>query len=379
MQYIFFVLVFAVYGFFNFYIGLRGFQSIHAQIPINKAVYWGIVIVFALMYFISMTAKNYLPLKLTNVLSIIGGYWLAAFVYLLAFVLIIDIFRLAAKRLGMMPKLLTNNSWFIAFLVMAAVSVILAVGTYSAVVPKIVSYDVAIDKKAGEFKSLKCAMISDVHLGEIVGRDRLHKAVQMINVMDADLVFIAGDLVDRDIEYVGKNNMLDELKSIKSKYGVFAVLGNHEYYAGKSDLIAQKYREQGVTVLRDQLIKIGDSVYIAGREDIASSMNGYERIPLDKLLDKADRSLPVIVLDHQPSTLDEARKAGVDLQLSGHTHAGQFFPISVATSLIFEKDKGMLHDKNFNLVVSSGFGTWGPTVRLGSQSEVVGLNIKFSK
>lgn len=92
-----------------------------------------------------------------------------------------------------------------------------------------------------------------------------------------------------------------------------------------------------------------------------------------------DKKLPIILLDHQPVELDEPRREGIDLQLSGHTHAGQFFPISIATSIIYEEDNGYLKDNKFNLIVSSGYGTWGPAVRIGSQSEVVDINIYFAQ
>lgn len=379
MQYIFVVIVLAVYGLLNFYIGLRGLQSINAQIPINKVVYWIIVASFSSMYIISMLGRNYLPKKLGLILNTIGGYWMAALVYFIGFVLIIDIFRLLAKRLNLMPDILKNNSWFIAFSVVAIVGFLLVIGTYNAIVPKVENYNISIDKKAGNMKELKCVMVSDIHLGEIVGRDRLHRAVEIINGLEADLVVIPGDLIDNAIEPIEKEHMLDELKSIKSKYGVYAALGNHEYYGKTTEKITQMMEASGVTVLRDKYVKINDSFYLVGREDSAGIMNGYKREKLETLLDGVDKKLPVILLDHQPVGLSEPRKEGIDLQLSGHTHAGQFFPISLVTSLMYEEDNGYLKDNNFNLIVSSGYGTWGPTVRIGSQSEVVNINMNFAE
>jgi predicted MPP superfamily phosphohydrolase len=242
-----------------------------------------------------------------------------------------------------------------------------------------VEYNVSIDKKAGNIKQLKCAMISDVHLGDNAGRNSMHKAVNVINGLEPDLVIFAGDLIDNEIEPVEKAHMLDELKGIKSKYGVYAILGNHEYYGNSTERITELIEESGVTVLRDKCVKIQDSFYLVGREDVACTMNGYNRANLDSLLNGVDKNSPVLLLDHQPINLDQPRKEGIDLQLSGHTHAGQLFPINLITNAIYEEDNGYLKDGKFNLIVSCGYGTWGPAIRIGSQSEVVKININFAQ
>ena len=379
MQFIFFGIILAVYGLLNYYIGIRGLQSINAQIPINKILYWIIVFIFSSSYIVAMLGRNLFPEGLSRLLSTIGGYWIAAFVYLLGLVAIIDIFRLLGRKLDIVPGFLKNNTWFLAFAVVASVAVLLAIGTYNAMIPKITEYDISIDKRAGNFKKLKCAMISDVHLGEVISRDRLKRAVELINGMEPDIVVITGDLFDGAVEPVKKENMLEELRGIKSKYGTYAIMGNHEYFSNSVDEISKMIEATGVTVLRDKTIKIADSFYIVGREDKTGQRFGYKRAELKELLRGIDETLPVIVLDHQPSELDEPRQAGVDLQLSGHTHAGQFFPANIVTNMIFEEDYGYLKDGKFNLLVSCGYGTWGPTVRIGSQSEVVELNINFTE
>ncbi len=377
MQYFFLGIVVLIYGLLNFYIGLRGLQSLGAQFQINRIIYWIIVFAFSSIYFIGMLGRRFLPEKLERVFSILGGYWMAAFVYLLSLVVIIDIFRLLDKKFHMFPQSLKSNGWLVAVAVIAVVAVALSAGTFYAITPKVTSYDISIDKKAGDVKQLKCAMISDVHLGEIIGRNRLKEAVKLINGMEPDIVVIAGDLIDGALEPVKRGNMLEELKNINSRLGVYFAMGNHEHFSNSPDEIQSMLEEAGVTVLRDKTIKVEDSFYLTGREDLSGQNPGFKRAKLDDLLVQADKSLPVIVVDHQPSGLDEARKAGVDLQMSGHTHGGQFFPINLITGRMFEEDNGYFRDGSFNLVVSCGFGTWGPAVRLGSRSEVVELNINF--
>ncbi len=366
------------YALLNYYIGLRGLKSINTKVPVNKYAYWGIIAVLASAYFVGMLGGKHLPDWLQRAVNTVGGYWLAAFVYFIGIVVILDVFRILGRKLKILPVFLRDRTWLVAAAVVLFVGIILAVGTYNAVVPRVVSYSVSIDKKAGDMKQLKCAMISDVHLGDTIGRDRLRMAVEKINSLDPDIAVITGDLIDREIEPIKKANMLEELKGLKTRFGAYVIMGNHEYYSNDVEEITRMYEESGLVVLRDKYVKINNSFYLVGREDYMADANGYHREKLNNLLEGVDKQLPVIVLDHQPKDLSESRAEGVDLQLSGHTHAGQFFPISLITSGIFEEDNGYLKDGKFNLIVSCGYGTWGPTVRIGSRSEVLDININFA-
>ncbi|WP_024831936.1 metallophosphoesterase [Ruminiclostridium josui] len=370
--------VLLTYAFLNYYIGLRGLKSINIKVPVNKYAYWAIIAVLASTYFIGMIGGKYLPDRLERIVNRVGGYWLAAFVYLIGIVVILDVFRILGKKLNILPDFLRERTWVVAAAVVLFVGIILAVGTYNAFIPRVVAYDVNVNKKAGDMDKLKCAMISDVHLGDTIGRDRLRRAVEKINSLNPDIAVITGDLIDREIEPVKKANMLEELKGLKTRFGAYVIMGNHEYYSNDVEEITRMYEESGLVVLRDKCVKINNSFYLVGREDYMADDSGYRREKLSNLLEGIDKSLPVIVLDHQPKDLSESRTEGVDLQLSGHTHGGQFFPISLVTDSIFEEDNGYLKDGNFNLIVSCGYGTWGPTVRIGSRSEVLDININFT-
>ncbi len=366
------------YALLNYYIGLRGLKSINTKVPVNKYAYWGIIAVLASTFFVGMLGGKHFPEWIERAVNTVGGYWLAAFVYFIGFVVILDVFRILGRKLNILPGFLRDRAWLVAVAVVLLVGIILTVGTYNAVVPRVVSYAVSIDKKAADMKQLKCAMISDVHLGDTIGRDRLRIAVEKINSLNPDIAVITGDLIDREIEPVKKANMLEELKGLKTRFGAYVIMGNHEYYSNDVEEITRMCEESGLVVLRDKYVKVNNSFYLVGREDYMANSSGYHREELSNLLEGADKSLPVIVLDHQPKDLTESRLEGVDLQLSGHTHAGQFFPINIVTSGIFEEDHGYLKDGNFNLIVSCGYGTWGPTVRIGSRSEVLDININFN-
>lgn len=164
---------------------------------------------------------------------------------------------------------------------------------------------------------------------------------------------------------------------MRAKYGIFAVTGNHEYIGGVEPSI--KYlTEHGITELRDNTVKIADSFYVVGREDRASKgFAGIIRKPLNQLLEGVDRTLPVILMDHQPVRLEEAEKNGIDLQLSGHTHHGQLWPFNFITKKIYEVSMGYKQKGSTHFYVSCGLGTWGPPIRTGNRPEIVVINLSF--
>jgi hypothetical protein len=158
---------------------------------------------------------------------------------------------------------------------------------------------------------------------------------------------------------------------------VYAVTGNHEYIGGVEPACAY-LTEHGITMLRDAATVVAKSVVLAGREDISYNRgNGRKRKPLSELLNGCDRSLPIIVMDHQPFRLHEAEGQGVDLQLSGHTHHGQLFPFNFITERVFELSWGYKKKGNTHVYVSCGVGTWGPPVRIGNTPEIVDLTLTF--
>lgn len=154
---------------------------------------------------------------------------------------------------------------------------------------------------------------------------------------------------------------------------VFTVLGNHEYYTGNLNESLKIFKEANITILRDEVVEIA-GIYLVGREDASR-----KRKNLASLLEGVHKEKPIILLDHQPVALEEAKIAGVDLQLSGHTHRGQFFPNQLITKRLYEVDYGYLAKEQLQVIVSSGYGTWGPPVRIGTQSEIVDIQVKFKK
>ena len=225
--------------------------------------------------------------------------------------------------------------------------------------------------------TLDIVVASDIHLGTLVGQRRLDKIVDRINSLDPDIILLPGDIVDEDLGPVIKQNLGESLRSLKSRFGVFAITGNHEYIGGVEE--ASRYLvDHGVTVLRDRVLRINETVYLVGRED--RSMDRFTektRKPLKDLMAEVDGRFPVILMDHQPFHLEEGENNGVDLQISGHTHHGQLFPLNFITGRVYELSRGYKRKGNTHIYVSNGVGTWGPPVRLGNRPEIVHIKLRL--
>lgn len=245
--------------------------------------------------------------------------------------------------------------------------IVIIFGTVQAQKVHLVTYELKIPKKAPD---LHAVLISDTHINKTKGSGFVAQMVKDINSLNPDIVFLAGDIFDdRDISVLRREK--DILKGIRAKYGVYGVVGNHEYYSKNLVESLAAYEAANVRILIDEVVQL-ENFYVAGRDDVHQKRKG-----LRELLQGVDKNKPVILLDHQPVALDEAQAEGVDLQLSGHTHKGQFFPNNLFTKRIFEVDYGYLARDSLQIIVTSGYSTWGPPVRIGSQSEIVDLHIKF--
>jgi predicted MPP superfamily phosphohydrolase len=172
--------------------------------------------------------------------------------------------------------------------------------------------------------------------------------------------------------------MAATFQRIQSRFGVFAVLGNHEYIGRQTETAVELLRKSGIIVLRDSFVNVADRFVVAGREEWDRTRFGYgPRKSLKDLLKGVNAKKPVLLMDHQPRNLAEPADAGVDLQVSGHTHRGQLFPNQWLTGALYEIDHGYLRKGKLQVIVSAGFGTWGPPVRTSAASEIVEIKVVF--
>ncbi|WP_336469915.1 metallophosphoesterase [Hallella colorans] len=217
------------------------------------------------------------------------------------------------------------------------------------------------NKTTGSVK--KIVMLSDLHVGYHIDRKELSSWVDKINDENADLILIGGDIIDGRMRPLIEENMAEEFRRFNAP--VYACIGNHEYYTGKK--AAEKfYREANINLLIDQTVTV-KGINIIGRDDRTNE----KRCSLKDLTGHLDMRKFTILLDHQPYHLEQAEEAGIDFQLSGHTHYGQMWPINWIEDVIYEKAHGALTKGNTQYYISSGIGIWGAKFRLGTQSEYV--------
>ncbi|MFD9099830.1 metallophosphoesterase [Streptomyces virginiae] len=235
---------------------------------------------------------------------------------------------------------------------------------------------VTLSKVNPRLSGLRIAVVSDIHLGPLLGRAHTERIVRMVNGLQADLVTIVGDLADGTASQLGP--AARPLKALESRYGNFFVTGNHEYlYDGVEDWL-DEMRNVGVRPLVNERVEIlhnGAHLDLAGVEDLAGEEFG--RGPdLGRALGGRDLSRPVVLLAHQPVFADEAARHGVDLQLSGHTHGGQMFPLTAVTSLVNPVNSGLGRVEDTQVYVTNGAGFFGPPVRVGAPAEITLLELR---
>jgi predicted MPP superfamily phosphohydrolase len=371
MKYGFFIIMLAIFLALFAYVLARGCQALPAQ-GYWRQLYAGISILAFLSFFTALFAGQKMPLGLASAMSFVGNTYFIVFLYLAFLFAIGDTVRLANHFIHFAPAGMATFRfwWFAASL--AVIAVALVAGHYRFNHPEVVRLSIESAKPL-QHKELKIVAVSDLHTGFSIRRERLKRYVDLINAQQPDIVLIAGDFTDRSIAPVIRQNMREEIMRIKAPLGVYAINGNHELYAEQPGATAAYLRAAGVTVLVDSSVLVGGSFYIVGRDDCSNPA----RKPLPALMQGLDGRLPVILLDHQPNHLAEAMQQHVDLQISGHTHDGQFFPVNLIEKRIFEQPHGYLRKGDTHYYVSSGLGIWGPQYRIGTQSELVVIDMKY--
>lgn len=345
-------------------IGIRLYISLNKLFKISKYLYFPAFFVFSASFLIFKLFSPKLPYKLNKILSLIGSYYTSFFIYA------VILFTIA-----FIVTIIFQTKKIDFYLISTALAIIIvAGGVFLSTSTRIKNYDITTEKPLTN-GSLKIAMVSDVHLSHFLGTSRLIKLRNQLNSLNADVIIFAGDLLDGDVVPVIKENMIAYLKDLKSTYGTYFSLGNHEYYSGCADGICKMLSDYGIKVLTDESTLINNEFYIIGRNDIRASDFRDTRKPLEELCSNLDKNKLSIVIDHNPKYVEESSKNSIDLQVSGHTHRGQVFPGNIITKLMYPLDYGYGKFGNTNLVVSSGFGTWGTAIRTTGRSEIVLINV----
>lgn len=374
---IFFGIVLVVYSFLNYLVFSRGL-IIFSTTPALKKWYTILFWVVAGSFLVGMFWERTASSIVSEWVYRVGAFWLAFMFYFLMTMLAMDIVRLFNYFFHFLPEFSPAGKLNLGYAIIGLVTMIVIGGYINALNTRIKEIPLTIHKKVTGVSELKILMASDIHLGALIGERQELKLVRIINEQKPDLVLLCGDLVDGDIGPVLRKNLGRHIQEIKTPLGVYAIPGNHEYIGGIQNTLPY-LQSINIKVLRDEVVTLADGIQLVGRDDRDSRRMGGGSNPHDlKTLTKdLDHDKPIIIMNHQPFNLNEAVEVGADLHLSGHTHNGQMWPFNYITEAIFELSWGLKQKGNTTFYVSSGFGSWGPPVRIGNTPEVVIFRIKF--
>lgn len=355
-----------LYALIVFYIGWSGWSWIKPVVSGRFRIIYIILLIFlASSLILSRVVAG------STILSVIGSYWLALFSLLVLLLPLIHLMVWLTKLTRLPRHPVQKWSGIFTF---ALLAFLLGYGSFNAYSPVARSYDIQIDKPGPANGELHIVMASDMHFAYLSGANHAKRMVQEINDLKPDIVLFPGDIVDDDIVPYKDKGIGDILSEIKAPLGVYASLGNHDRFKGETEELVSLLEESGMQVLYDETVQVGDWLTLVGRKDYSDT----ERAGLADLTADTDHSRPIVMLEHQPVELDIAEEQGIDLMVSGHTHRGQIAPANLITSRLFENDWGYLQKGQLHSVVSSGYGFWGPPIRIGSRSEIVSIHVRFS-
>jgi len=308
-----------------------------------------------------------LPLSLARVFAYAGGYWFAFTIYSLLFAALYFALFLGSFAIG-------HEHWsvsiapYLARVLFCATALIVAVSAWWAQHHVYREVDIVTSKHLAQ--DLKIAFVTDIHLGTLWGNSNAEEMVRKINAAHPDLILFGGDMVDDSLDFVKREGSHRPLGNLSAPLGIYAIMGNHDYIARRPSEEIAMWEKEGIKFLVDASEVLPCGAELTGLRDWSQGHSA------EQLRNDSDSKYFRILLDHQPRRAYEAQTAGYDLYLSGHTHAGQFWPIREATKRMYLLDYGTLQLGSLTHITSCGYGLWGIPVRNGPRPEVVIINVK---
>lgn len=357
------MLIFALICFIcgNIYIYVRALQT-SKTLPLTarivlKILFW----LCAFSLFIVLTLRhNDLPQYIPKALFTIGNVWLVFVLYMSLILALFDVIKHTITSKIKHP-----------FIYSLIITIIILLGGYiNYSNPDINRINISIDKPI-EGDSIKIVAISDLHLGYGTGKNRLKKFVEMINEESPDLILIAGDLIDNSLKPLYEENMAEELNRLKAPMGIYMAPGNHEYITGIEECKNYIETNTPIKMLIDSVVPLPNGMQLILRDDQKNTI----RPPVWYVMRNADKSKPLILVDHHPYGIAEKDSLKIDLQISGHTHNGQIWPGNIATDILYEQSHGYRKWEHSHVYVSSGLSLWGPPFRIGTNCDMAVFNI----
>lgn len=327
----------------------------------HAALTWGIGTLLFIIEIAPFLARNYLPQTHLSVLN-----WVSYIVFGVMSILLI--YLLVAEVVQFAVFLFTPadiNKWVLIAL-LGATGATTLYGLYGGLSPPVVKrVDITLPGLPAAFDGFTIAQISDLHLGETLGAEASRQVVELTNAAKPDLIAMTGDMIDGRADTLAPD--VAPLANLRAPQGVYFITGNHEYYRGAAAWV-EAFRKLGARVLINEHVVLrrgNDAIVLAGVTDYATGhmLPGHASDPA-KAAQGAPEGLVKILLAHQPASYVEAKKAGYALQLSGHTHGGQYFPFTQIIRFFHRYYKGLNRDGDFQLYINTGTGYWGPPLKM---------------
>jgi predicted MPP superfamily phosphohydrolase len=342
---------------------------------ISRPLYKNLFVVFYLLVIIAFPLSEVLSHRTsaawTRAFMRIGYYALPFLLYIVLIVILSDLVLGILRLLKVLSRDTVRAPRFrkarLAFYLLAPTAVV-AFGIWNFHHIRYHDFSVEIPRRSSDSAQLKIAFASDFHLGEQTEADFMARFVDKVNALKPDIVLIGGDVLEGDRRDYVLAQFEAEFRRIEAKYGVYGVLGNHDRFAGSR---ADFFDKAGIRILRDEIVKIDNAFYLAGR----LSGRAAGRKSAADLFRNTPEDLPLVLLDHRPADIDAVSRTRADIQLSGHTHHGQLFPINFITDGPYELGWGHLLKGRTHFYVTSGIQLWGPRVRTIGYSEILVLNV----
>ncbi|MEW6328074.1 MAG: metallophosphoesterase [Thermodesulfobacteriota bacterium] len=366
-----------IYGSVHFYLYRRIRSYTNFPRAFNKvlAAFFSIMVVSPIVCRMFTWERFFV---LGYVLTCISSLWIGFIFYFFLVSLVFDFAGLAygllsqgfsRQRQDPLPR---NCSLFIMTIIIP-----LAICTYAyyeALNVRVTNVHIHTAKLPEGIKELVIAQISDVHLGVIIGEGRLKKITSLLRRINPDMIVSTGDLVDQEVDNI--DHLAGELRSLAPPLGKYAVMGNHEFYAG-AEKSSKFIKKSGFRLLRGEHINVNGIINIVGIDDPAGKPFGVKgEKDVAQLVSQCHPGLFTLFLFHRPpNSEDYVTNLPIDLQLSGHTHGGQLFPFGFVTRIFFPLKTGLYEINGRRLYVSSGVGTWGPPLRFLNPPEIVVIRL----
>ncbi len=338
---------------------------------LGKNLFLGFYLIVVLAFPLSQVLSRRSVAAWSRTLVLVGYYALPLLLYIVLIVILSDLVIGLLRLLRVFSRGAVGAPGFkkarLAFYLLAPIAVV-GCGIWNFHHIRYHEFPVEIPRRSSAVAQLKIVFAADFHLGEQTEADFMARFADKVNALKPDIVLLGGDILEGDRRDTALAGFEAGFRRIESRYGVFGVLGNHDRLAGAR---ADFFDKAGIRILRDEVVKIDDAFYLAGRLDARFAGRKSAAV----LLDDTPEDLPVILLDHRPTDFDAVSRTRTDIQLSGHTHHGQLFPINLITDREYELSWGELQKGSTHFYVTSGIQLWGPRVRTIGYSEIVVLNV----